>query len=133
MAEKSLVIDEAYALTLSIEAAECDSKDLRNPPTPQLVQYQASGNPPKLDAVTCDRCGGPHLATVCKRLTTVCNNCKKRGHLARVYKLRAKQRKPAEQKQSETSKFVATETGTADEQVDRDDACEVLKTLRNLE
>ena len=130
MAEKSLVIDEAYALTLSIEAAERDSKDLRNPPTPQLVQYQASGNPPKLDAVTCDRFGGPHLATVCKRLTTVCNNCK---NLARVYKSRAKQRKPAEQKQSETSKFVATETGTADEQVDRDDACEVLKTLRNLE
>ena len=133
LAEKSLVIDKAYALALSIEAAERDSKDLWNPPTTQLVQYQASGNPLKLDAVTCYRCGGPHLATVCKHLTTVCNNCKKKGHLARVYKWRAKQRKPAVQKQSETSKFVATETGMADEQVDRNDAYEVLKSLRNLE
>ena len=134
LAEKSLDIDKAYALALSIEAAERDSKDLRNPPTPQLVQYQASSNPPKLDAVTCYRCGGPHLATVCKHLTTVCNNCKKRGHLARVCKSsRAKQWRPAEQKQSETNKFVGTETGTANEQVDRDDAYEVLKTLRNSE
>ena len=48
LAEKSLDFDKAYALALSIEAAERDSKDLQNPPTPQLVQYQASGNPPKL-------------------------------------------------------------------------------------
>ena len=63
LAEKSLDFDKAYALALSIElaAAERDSKDLRNPPTPQLVQYQASGNPPKLDAVTCYRCGGTSL------------------------------------------------------------------------
>ena len=47
----SLDFDKAYALTLSIETAERDSKDLWNLPTPQLVQYQASGNPPKLDAV----------------------------------------------------------------------------------
>ena len=70
------------------------------------------------------------MATVCKHLATVCNNCEKRGHLAHVCKLRAKQQKPAEQKQNETGKFVATETGTAVEQVDRDDA---LKTLSNSE
>ena len=48
-------------------------------------------------------------------------------------KSRAKERKPAEQKQSETSKFVEMETGTADEQMDRDDAYGVLRTLRNSE
>ena len=82
------------------------------------------------------------MATVCKHLTTVCNNCKKRGHLARVCKSgKAMQWKPAGQPKqsattskqpSETNRFVVTETtSTADEEVEDDGAYEVMKTIRN--
>ena len=131
MAEKSLDFDKAYALALSIEAAEKDSKDLRSQPQPQLLQYQTQRTPPKPTSVTCYRCGGPHLATVCKHITTVCNHCKKRGHLARVCGSKKKQQCQVEQaKQGESSKFVGT-SADGDEQLDQDNATEVLNTIRN--
>ena len=34
--------------------------------------------------IACYRCGGPHLATQCRHIQTVCRSCKKRGHLACV-------------------------------------------------
>ena len=34
--------------------------------------------------MSCHRCGGPHLATVCKFKEAVCYACRKRGHIARV-------------------------------------------------
>ena len=69
LAEKSLDFDKAYALALSVEAAEKDSKDLQSQPQPQILQYQTQSTPPKPTSVTCYRCGGPHLATVCKHIT----------------------------------------------------------------
>ena len=112
LGEKSWDFDKAYAVALSIEAAERDSKDLQNQPNLQLVHYQGSGKPPKPHAISCYRCDGPHLATICKHLTTVCNNCKKRGHLARVCRSsKATQWKPAGQpKQSATTSKQPSET-----------------------
>ena len=130
-AEKSLDFDKAYALALSIESAEKDSKDLRSQPQPQLLQYQTQSTPPKPTSVTCYRCGGPHLATVCKHITIVCNHCKKRGHLARVCGSKKKQQRQVEQaKQGESTKFVGT-SADGDEQLDQDNAYEVLNTIRN--
>ena len=69
----------------------------------QQVHYQSGAgedrkptNPlnPKTNskkAVTCYRCGGPHLAPACRHIDTVCNYCKKKGHLVRMCKSKAAQ------------------------------------------
>ena len=40
---------------------------------------------------SCYRCGGTHYATKCKFANTICNFCKKTGHLARVCKRKRKE------------------------------------------
>ncbi len=46
--------------------------------------------------ITCYRCGGPHLAPACKFKNTECLYCKKKGHLARVCKAKARRKQPSQ-------------------------------------
>ena len=111
LSEANLTYDRAYELAQSVEASERDSKELRDKPlgrdetaahvAPEHeLHYSTSadarvssgssrtGQSKNAGAVTCYRCGRPHLATQCKFRNAVCHYCKKRGHLARVCKAR---------------------------------------------
>ena len=43
-----------------------------------------------LTSPTCYRCGGPHLAPACPHKEKVCRHCKKKGHLDRVCRAKAR-------------------------------------------
>ena len=96
MAEKTLTYGTALELVQSMEAAEKHTQHLAKSSTPQEVHHApATFNQKRKSArnansqgtpVSCHRCGGPHLATVCKFKEAVCYACRKRGHIARVYR-----------------------------------------------
>ncbi len=65
------------------------------------------GESVKRGTITCYRCGGPHLAPACKFKEAECLYCKKKGHLARVCRAKAKQGEQKHPKQS--SHYMATE------------------------
>ena len=94
LSEKNLVFKNAFDLAQAIEAAEKNNKILKNSSanSPEL-HYSSSGLPvvegakrlaSKKSTPKCYRCGGPHLAPVCKFKDTICRCCKKKGHLAKV-------------------------------------------------
>ena len=102
-----LTFDRAFSLAQALEATERDSKALSETPSQSLqvhktqsdkpyagkAQPQSGSLPPneaRKSTVSCYRCGGPHLATQCRHLNTVCRCCRKRGHLARVCNSRGK-------------------------------------------
>ena len=100
LAEKDLTYDKALELAKSIEAAEKNSRQIKNgsgavftEPPPKL-HYAASGKTPKSTfkdtPVVCYRCGGSHLAPTCKFKEAICRYCKKKGHIVRVCRAAAK-------------------------------------------
>ncbi len=109
LAEKNLTYEKATELALAIESAERDTKDIKrsHPPMHKPVLYNRStatpsskgDTPAKGDdkpkgtrTVTCYRCGGDHLAPVCKFKDSQCNFCKKTGHITRVCRARLRQK-----------------------------------------
>ena len=104
LSEKNLTFEKAYALAQSIETAERDTANLKSKKgdIPQ-VNYTASGKlfltgksrQPSSSTVknipTCYRCGGPHLATSCKFRDAECRFCKKKGHIEKVCRTKARQ------------------------------------------
>ena len=95
LSEKNLSFKNAFDLAQAIEADEKNNKILKNSSanSPEL-HYSSSGLPvveggakrlaSKKSTPKCYRCGGPHLAPVCKFKDTICRCCKKKGHLAKV-------------------------------------------------
>ena len=98
LAEKDLTYEKAVELAEAVEAAEKNSKILKNGASTQTGIHQSSASTPKpkqyeeakRGTPTCYRCGGPHLAPVCKFKDTICHYCQKKGHLARVCKSKNK-------------------------------------------
>ena len=82
----------------SIETAEHDAKRLGRggdpltiPPHPSpLIHHTRTPPPPRSLSFTptCYCCGESHLATQCRHKDTTCRYCKKRGHLAKVCKIK---------------------------------------------
>ena len=128
LAEADLTYDRAYSLAQMVEASERDSKKLEKPQgqdTPLTatseheLHYSCSGmsqrSQPARSAghikgptVSCYRCGGAHLAPQCRHKNVICHSCKKRGHLARVWKSKPQQgtqnrTQPQEQDKSKKS------------------------------
>ena len=54
--------------------------------------------------IECYRCGGPHLANVCRHITSKCRACAKTGHIAKVCRSKHAMRK-------DTTKFRDTRPG----------------------
>ena len=91
LAEKELTFERAFEIAQSIEAAEKNSKIIKNGSNgnQETLHYSETGfthkdrnsdkeyekNP------TCYRCGGPHLAPSCRFKETICRFCKKKGHV----------------------------------------------------
>ena len=96
-------------LAQAIESVECDTRQLQAAQsmskTPQV--YHSTAHKPKNrqkrellrlakqgNSVACYRCGGPHLASKCHFIDTVCYACKKHGHIVRVCRSKAQSGRP---------------------------------------
>ena len=99
LSEGEISYDQALALAQSIETAEQDAEKLAGSTPPQTptplsqlhLTRKTSTSPSSLSfTLTCYRCGGPHLATHCRHKNTECRYCKKRGHLAKVCRSKAR-------------------------------------------
>ena len=110
LSEKKLTFDKAMELAQAIESAERDTRQLQaaqsTSTTPQVHlttahkqknrQRRESSRPARQgNSVACYRCGGPHLASTCRFINTVCHACKKRGHIVRVCRSKAQPGRPA--------------------------------------
>ena len=89
LSEGDISYADALALAQSIESAEVDAKKLAGGSMPQQltpVFHTQKVNKPLVSPTppTCYRCGGLHLAPVCRHKTTECRYWKKIGHLAKV-------------------------------------------------
>ena len=83
LAEPNLTLDKAVEISLAMESADRNAKDLQktqlpvvNALSPQMKPHsrappQTSGAIPYTRAVECYRCGGPHLATKCQHIKTL--------------------------------------------------------------
>ena len=115
-AEKDLTFDKAYTLALAIEAAERDTKNIKDGASDtQPVLFSQRGKtpapPPSRPAgKTCYRCGSAkHLAPACRHKESTCGFCKKKGHLEHVC-LSKKSQEPSGKSQPKKTLFVADDT-----------------------
>ena len=98
-----LTFDKAFSLAQVLEASERNGKVLDKntaavqdiPSSLTVNQTRSLSSTQATDSrkrpadtakrpIACYRCGGPHLATQCRHIQTVCRSCQKRGQLARV-------------------------------------------------
>ena len=105
MSQKDLTYAQALEIAQMMEAAAKNTQHLKAQSTAAPSQEvhrvpaaagrrrSARDSTKKVDStassrVSCHRCGGPHLATVCKFKDKMCYACNKRGHIARVCRSR---------------------------------------------
>ena len=125
LVEPALTFEKALGMALAAEAADKDSKRLTgathiDPPYLESVVNKVGYTKPPSDKGTkttwkrqtsppatvseCYRCGGKHTAAACHCREFLCHFCKKKGHLAKMCRQKAKSMK-------EQAKFV-TESDT---------------------
>ena len=99
LAINNLTFEKALDYALLHEAAERNTKVLNEPLVVQQVsQCSAPSTGTTGTAITtartesvCYRCGGQHWAKECRFKDSVCNYCKKKGHIQRACRSRARQ------------------------------------------
>ena len=132
LAEKDLDYEKALTLALSIETAERDTVQLKgDKPPPEQVHFSedaAGKHPPRRPfgegrTPTCYRCGGPHLANVCRFIEAECRYCKKKGHIAKV--CRSKAQHDSKPKPKKTNNYVQ------EDETDDEESAYSLFTLQN--
>ena len=116
LAEKDLTFDKAYTLALAIEAAERDTKNIKDGASDtQSVLFSQKGKtpappPPRAAGKTCYRCGSAkHLAPACRHKESTCGFCKKKRHLEHVC-LSKKSQESSGKSQPKKTMFVADDT-----------------------
>ena len=85
LGEGGLTFKKALELSLSMELANKGSSELQAA-TKSDEQVQTVQ---KSRGLQCYRCGGNHLAHVCRLKNLICSQCGKRGHVARVCRSKA--------------------------------------------
>ena len=92
-----LTFEKAFEIAQLHEAAEKNSKALNAPVdvhrTSTLTEHHSRPTDHTTDRATiaCYRCGGRHSASDCRFRSSVCNYCKKKGHIQRVCRRRFRQ------------------------------------------
>jgi hypothetical protein len=109
LAEKDLTFDKAYTLALSIEAAERDTKNIKDGHTISPAQPEEAP-PPRPAGKTCYQCGSTkHLAPACRHKVSTYGFCKKKGHLKHVC-LSKRSQESSEKSQLKKTPFVVDDT-----------------------
>ena len=84
----------AIAIAQAMESADKDTKDLRSTRIPaEAHAIPRNSPPPRGQTRDCCHCGGKHTADNCRFKEAVCHFCKKKGHIARDCRSKAKQQK----------------------------------------
>ena len=100
LAEKSWTFDKALKISLAVEAADKDMKQIQKPPVNGNIHYQGHSRGQKSvrmnaqphssrQSTTCHRCLGEHTPQTCPFRQTECHKCKKVGHIAKACKTRS--------------------------------------------
>ena len=131
LAEPGLTLEKAVDISIAMEAADRNARDLQKAQTPAVnavrppakkhskAPHKSSGDTSCTRVVECYQCGGPHLATECQYKDTECHLCKKKGHLACVCSSKkAESGRPPQNRQmkrtQKTHSVVAKETAEND-------------------
>ena len=86
LAEPDLTLKKAMDLAVAVEFAGKDAHDLQTPRLPvHTIRRKEESR-----GAACYRCGGDHLAADCRFKDSQCYYCKKKGHLAKVCRSKAK-------------------------------------------
>ena len=92
-----LTFEKAFEIAQLHEAAEQNSKALNAPvdvhrtSTPTEHHSRPTDRTTDRATIAGYRCGGGHSASDCRFRSNVCNYCKKKGHIQRVYRSRLRQ------------------------------------------
>lgn len=97
LSEAKLTYKKALEIAQAMETAANNSKDIQQASgaaQSDAVHHVAKERKGKQQkSVECYRCGGPHFASDCGLKDSVCHNCQKRGHIAKVCRGKNKQKK----------------------------------------
>ena len=120
LAEDKLTFKKALDISLALEAATKDTKQLQaasaTPGNPVPVYKMREGEKSSPN-IKCYRCGKPnHKAPECRYKESVCTKCKKKGHLAKVCRSTKHTSTPSHPSQSK-SESLLTNTLTSDQQI----------------
>ena len=126
LAEKELDFDKAYSVAVAIEVAERDTKNLkaeRSRGNPVLYSHNKERGKSSMKMspgknkgeIMCYRCGGNHLANVCRHKDTECVFCRKKGHLARVCRAKRRAQETSMPSQNTRKNMFVTEELKQDE------------------
>ena len=92
-----LTFEKAFEIAQLHEAAEQNSKalnapvDVHRPSTPTEHRSRPTDRTTDRATIACYRCGGRHSAGDCRFRSSVCNYCKKKGHIQHVCRSRLRQ------------------------------------------
>ena len=79
-AEPNLTLKKATEIAKALEMAHRGAADLQS--APAVLVRSIEGEQDGSKGPTCCRCGGKHLAPVCKFKDKECFSCGKKGHMA---------------------------------------------------
>ena len=95
LAESNLTFAKAFEIAQTAELSEQNAKDLQRPETMEVHVMNKKGQERTMATSNCFRCHGNHLASECRFKSVDCNNCGKRGHIARACRQIREDRYPA--------------------------------------
>ena len=89
LAEERLTFKKALDISLALEAATKDTKQLQAAasatPSNQVPVHKVREGEKSSPSIKCYHCGKPnHKAPQCRYKDSICAKCKKKGHLAKV-------------------------------------------------
>ena len=68
--------------TASVQARQMQGKSVSAQSVHRVPEKRSTHS--RMSAIVCHRCGGSHLATVCRFIEATCWACGKTGHIAKV-------------------------------------------------
>ena len=96
LAGSNLTFTKAFGFAQAAELSEQNAKDLQRPETMEVHVVNKKGQERIMSTSNCYHCHGNHLASdhECRFRSADCNNCGKRGHIARACRQNREDRHP---------------------------------------